>query len=280
MKLKGFRLDTFSRRFWSTLAAWILLAAPVFGETLTIPGTGACEPVLAELAAAFNRGNPEDQVTVPPSTGSGGGISSVLNEEASLARVARRLKTEEERQGLVSIVFARDAVAFVVGRQVKVSNLSASQLEAIFSGKIDNWKDVGGQEGKIRVITREPGDSSLIVIQEHLKGFRNIVFAPNAKVILFDRAAVETLDKYKNAIGFITTSSAKWSKGGIRPISLDGVAPARENVLSRKYRLTEEYALIYKKNLKPADRKFIDFVFSGEGRKVIEGNGLIALDRR
>jgi phosphate transport system substrate-binding protein len=130
------------------------------------------------------------------------------------------------------------------------------------------------------VITREPGDSSLTVIQEHLKGFRGIVFAPDAKVILYDRVAVETLDKYKNAIGFITTSSAKWSKGGIRPISLDGVAPTRENALSGKYRLTEEYALIYKKNPKPAAQKFIDFVFSGEGRKVIEVNGLMALDRR
>jgi phosphate transport system substrate-binding protein len=146
--MKGCRWGRLFRRFGMPLAAWFLFAAPVFGETLTIPGTGACEPVLADLAAAFNRGNPGEQVTVPPSTGSGGGISSVLKEEASLARVARRLKTEEEKQGLVSIVFARDVVAFVVGREVKLSNLSSNQLEAIFSGKIDNWKAFGGQGGK------------------------------------------------------------------------------------------------------------------------------------
>lgn len=266
--------------FWLLLALWVFLAAPAFGESLAIPGTGACEVIVAELAAAFNRVNPDGQVVVPPSTGSGGGITSVLKDEAFLARVARRLKPEEEKQGLVPIPFARDTVAFVVGRQVNVKSLSADQLEAIFSGKIDNWKEVGAKEGRIRVVAREPGDSSLIVIQEHLKGFRNLVFTPDAKVILYDKVNVETLDKYRNAIGFVTTSSLKWSKGGLRTVSLDGVAPTRQNVLSGKYRLAEEFTLVYKKNLDSAARKFVDFVFSAEGRRIIEANGLMALDRR
>jgi phosphate transport system substrate-binding protein len=232
------------------------------------------------LAEAFNRINPEIKVTVPPSTGSGGGISVVLSGEASLARVARPLKPQEQEQGLAPLLFARDVVAFVVGRQVKVTNLTAAQLAAVFSGRIDNWKALGGQEGKIRVVTREPGDSSLTVIREQLKEFKNIAFSPEAKVILYDRMAVETIGKYKNAMGFVTTSSAKWSREGIRPISLAGVAPTRENVLAGKYPLCEDFSLVYRKELKPASRKFVDFVFSPEGRKVIEASGLIALDRR
>ena len=212
-------------RFLLPVALGILLTAPALAQTLSIPGTGACEPILAELASVYNKGNTGNPVTVPPSTGSGGGITAVLKDEASLARVARSLKPEEEKQGLVRMVFARDAIAFVVGQQVKVTNLTAGQLAAIFSGKITNWKEVGKQEGAIRVITREAGDSSLIVIQEHLAGFKNITFSPKAKVILYDQAAVEAIDKFKNSVGFITLSSAKWAKGKIRPIALDGIAP-------------------------------------------------------
>jgi phosphate transport system substrate-binding protein len=265
-------------RFLLPVALGILLTAPALAQTLSIPGTGACEPILAELASVYNKGNTGNPVRVPSSTGSGGGITAVLKDEASLARVARSLKPEEEKQGLVRMVFARDAIAFVVGQQVKVANLTADQLAAIFSGKITNWKEVGKQEGAIRVITREAGDSSLIVIQEHLTDFKNIIFSPKAKVILYDQAAVEAIDKFKKSIGFITLSSAKWAKGRIRPIDLDGVAPTKENILAGKYRLVEDYAFVFKKTLTPEAKRFVDFVFSPEGRRVMEGNGLIAVE--
>ncbi len=261
-------------------AAMVLPASPVRGEALSIPGTGACEPILADLAAAFNKAHPGNQIVVPPSTGSGGGINSVLKGEAPLGRIARPLKPSETQHGLVRIVFARDAIAFVVGSQVKVANLSTDQLVAIFSGKITNWKDVGAQEGIIRVITREPGDSSLNILEEKIKGFRGMVFAQGAKVVLYDRATVETLEKYKNSIGFITMSSSKWAKGGIKTITMDNVAPTRENILSGKYRLVEDYALIYKKTLSSQAKNFVDFVFSPEGRKILENDGLIAVEKR
>jgi phosphate transport system substrate-binding protein len=91
---------------------------------------------------------------------------------------------------------------------------------------------------------------------------------------------VETLDKYKNSIGFITMSAMQWSNGGIAPFSLDGVAPTRENILSGTYRLAEDYAFVYKKELAPAAGRFVDFVFSPAGRGIIERRGMIAADRR
>lgn len=270
------------------LGLWLILflTAAVFpattapAEPLPIPGTGACEPILAALAEAFRSADQSVAVTVPPSTGSGGGIAAVLRDQAALARVARPLKEAEIKQGLVWQVFARDAVAFVVGRQVGIRNIGAAKLTAIFEGKIRNWKELGQPAGTIRVITREPGDSSLSVIQTHLPGFKNIVFSPTAKVILYDQAAVETIDKYKNAIGFVTLSSTKWARGKLYPLSLDGIAPTRENILAGKYRLVEDYAFVFKKELTPAAKKFVSFVFSPEGRKVIERNGLIAVDAR
>jgi phosphate transport system substrate-binding protein len=278
MKIHSFNLSGLF--FLALLAVEMLPVAEGFGATLPIPGTGACEVVLTELAEAYNLGNPEEPINIPPSTGSGGGLKALLGGEAQLARVARRLKAEEEGQGVVHLVFARDAVAFVVGKQVEISNLNAGQLAAIFTGKIDNWKDVGGEAAVIRVIGREPGDSSLIVIQEHLKEFKEIAFTPKAKILLYDRDAVETLAKYKNSIGFIPMSSEKWAEGAIKPISLDGVAPIRANILAGTYRLVEDYAFVYKKELTPGAGRFVEFVFSKEGKNILEKNGLITVERR
>lgn len=176
MRKKGFYRECVM--FLLLMTVLIIQATPVFGDNLDIPGTGACEPILADLARSYNEANPGDTVTVPPSTGSGGGIAAVLKGQSQLARVARPLKEAELQQGLISLIFARDAVAFVVGRDVKVKNLSSDQLAAIFSGKIKNWKDVGGNPNLIRVIGREPGDSSLSVIEARINSFRNLTVPP------------------------------------------------------------------------------------------------------
>ncbi len=262
------------------LAAGMLPGIEGFGATLAVPGTGACEVILTELAEAYNQGHPEEAIHIPPSTGTGGGIKAVLAGEARLARVARRLKAQEEQQGLAYLLFARDVVAFVVGKEVEVADLKAGQLAAIFTGKLENWKDVGAREGVIRVVGREPGDSSLSVIQEHLKEFKELAFSSKAKIALYDRDNVETLAKYKNSVGFIPLSAEKWAKGAIKPISLDGVAPTRANVLAGTYQLVEDFAFVYKKELSPGAGRFVDFVFSPEGRKIIEENGLITVERR
>ena len=278
--MKKHHFDLSGLLFLALLATGMLPGAEGFGATLAVPGTGACEMILTELAEAYNLGNPEEPINIPPSTGSGGGIKAVLDGEAQLARVARRLKAAEEQQGIVYLLFARDAVAFVVGKQVEISNLNAGQLAAIFTGKIDNWKDVGAGEGPIRVVGREPGDSSLSVIQEHLKEFKEIAFTPKAKILLYDRDNVETVAKYHYSIGFIPMSSKKWVEGAIKPINLDGVAPTRANVLAGTYRLVEDYALVYKKELSPGASRFVEFVFSTKGKKILEENGLIAVDRK
>ncbi|MDA8124104.1 MAG: substrate-binding domain-containing protein [Deltaproteobacteria bacterium] len=258
----------------------VLPGATVFAETLAIPGSGACEPLLAELAAAFNNRNPQDRIEIPPSVGSGGGIDAVLRDQAPLARVARRLKDTEERQGLVRMVFARDAVVFAVGRQLKVANLRAEQLAGIFSGRIENWRELGAPEGKIRVVIREPGDASLTVLRENLPAFRELIFSPLAKVCLYDRDAVKVLDNYRNAIGFVTASALKWSRGNIRPLALNGVTPVKANLQSGKYPLLVEYALIYKQKPASVAERFVQFLFSEQGRKIIEKSGMVALEGR
>lgn len=248
-------------------------AGSAFPSPLEVPGTGACEAVLGKLAAAFNARHPGYAVAVPPSTGSGGGIRAVMEGEAALARVARPLEAGEAGAGLRYRAFARDAVVFAVGRDVTVESLTWEELAAIFSGRIKSWDEVGGPRAPIRLLLREEGDSSLREIRRQVREFREISFDKGAKVLYHDREMVEMLTKYRTAIGWLTLSSLEGT--GLRPLSLNGVAPTARNVASGRYWLTSEYAFVYREErLAGAVRAFVDFTLYGPGRRILEDSGL------
>jgi phosphate transport system substrate-binding protein len=245
-------------------------------ETLVIPGTGACEVVLKVLAADFNSQNPGQEVIVPPSIGSSEGIRLVGTDQALLGRVARPLEEKERGYGLRYLPFARDAVIFAVGANAEVKSLTPAQLTHIFNGKITNWQEAGGNRANIRVVIREPGDSSLRVIVEHIESFRKITFAPSRKIVYHDYEMIEMLGKYRNAIGWVTGSSVYGVKTYINPVAMDNILPTTANVQAGRYKLVVDYALVYKeKRLNKLAQKFVDFILSNQGQAILLKYGLI-----
>ena len=257
-----------------TIAVACLWGGGVGAETLVIPGTGSCEVALKGLAAAFNNQNPGQEVMIPPSIGSGRAIDLVGTDRALLGRVARPLKENETGLELKSLPFARDAVVFAVGARVTIPGLTATQLSDIFSGKITDWQEVGGERGLIRVIIREPGDGSLLVIQKHFEPFKNLTFDPNSKMVFHDHDMRELLLKYQNAIGWLTNSTVTGSP--IKVLAVDNVFPSPANLREGRYKLMVDYALVYKENrLSELARRFIEFIFSDAGKAVLIKYGLI-----
>ncbi|MBN1456331.1 MAG: substrate-binding domain-containing protein [Sedimentisphaerales bacterium] len=212
------------------------------GKPLEVVGTGACEEILDELAKAFNTTNADYKVVVPASIGSGGGIDAVGSDEHVLGRVARPLKQKEADMGLSYLVFAKDGIVFAVGSDVDVKSLTKQQLIDIFAGKIDNWQQVGGKNAPIRVLAREEGDSSRLIIEEHIPGFSGLKYGDQAKVLYHDYEMIELLGKYPTAIGFLTASSLSQD---ICPIAIDGVEPTPENISSGRYVMVGTYAFVF-----------------------------------
>jgi phosphate transport system substrate-binding protein len=263
------------------LAATCLWAQRAKAETLVIQGTGACETVLKSLAAAFNHQNQRREVRIPPSIGSGGGIGSVIDDKCVVARVARPLKGTEAEQRLTYLVFAKDSIIFGVGAKVDIKNLSTTQLIDIFSGKKENWQEVGGNKAIIRVLIREATDSSFAVIKKHIHPFQTIRFTNRSKLLYHDYEMVEALMKYKRAIGWLTSSTASAYRDSIRPVAIDGISPDSQNVLAGKYRLVGDYALVYKQHrLTALAKEFVDYIFSEQGRQVMKKHGLTPVNRR
>jgi CheY-like chemotaxis protein len=204
-------------------------------ETLVIPGTGSCEAILKELAGAFNAAHPGQKVIIPPSVGSQAGLHSLLSAQSVLARIVVPLDKKLDPKFRYRI-FARDAVVFAVGTNVKVENLTVAQLVELFSGKTTDWRDLGGREGPVRVIIRDPADSILKTIQFYFKEFQNIRFTPESKIAYQDAEMNHLLKKYHS--GYAALEISQRHKGPIHLLLTDVLMPE----MSGK-ELTEHLAL-------------------------------------
>jgi phosphate transport system substrate-binding protein len=255
----------------STIFLCLWLPSFAAADDLEIPGTGASEVLLREVAEVFNAGHPMHRIIIPRSIGTVGAMRRVLSGQSVLVRVGRPLTPEEKAQGLTYLPFARDMVVFAVGAKVPIRSITTSQLVDIYTGKIKNWQALGGPQASIRLLLRQPGDSSLLVIQKHLEPFRTITFDPAGKVPYTDPDMLDLLQKYDYSIGWVTYSSLRGAKTPIYPLALDGIAPSRENARSQAYKLLEEYALVCKgKQLPYLAKTFLDFLFSREGQTLME----------
>src|ERR1051325_2666356 len=115
---------------------------------LSVVGTGDGIDRLRARGAAYTADHPDTNVIVPPSIGSGGGIAAVSSNKEVLARAARPLSESEKEAGLIATPVFRLPSAFFVHRSAGVTSLTTAQLADVYSGKISNWKDVGGQIGR------------------------------------------------------------------------------------------------------------------------------------
>ncbi len=246
-------------------------------EKVVIPGTGDSQSLLRALARRFERIQPEAGIEIPDSIGSTGGIKAVVSGKAKLARVARPLKGKESNLGLTYQCFASSAVVFVVHPSVSgIDNLTTEEIIAIYSGKIRNWKQLGDPEaGKIYAIIREPGDSSLTVLNNNIAGFKDIP-QPQAKTIYSTPETVEALVKHRGTIGFLPI--AMTADTNLRIIKVDGIYPSPENIASGRYKLTVPFAIVYKEELSGAAKAFVDFLYSEEAKKIITGYKTIPME--
>lgn len=132
-------------------------AAPGGAETFAIVGAGGPQGVLRAAAAAFAKANPGVTIEVPDSVGTGGGYKAVGEGEAAMGRVGRPAKGKEVEYGLEYVPFAKSPAVFFTHPGVTVKGLTAAQTVSLFSGKATSWKDVGGPDEKVRIVTRQPG---------------------------------------------------------------------------------------------------------------------------
>jgi phosphate transport system substrate-binding protein len=257
---------------------WLALtaASPASAEELTIPGSGNPEYILGELAKAFNAQQAKHRVVVPPSSGTAGALREVGEGAAAMGRVGRPLKPAERERGFTYVPLGRDAVVFVGGAGVTANNVTREQMVGAYSGKLTDWRELGGKPGPIRAIGREATDASRQVLDREIPRFANVQFPESVKIVHLDPHAIELLDRFPTSLGFLNRSALEAAKTKLVILSLDGVAPNPENLKTGRYPLWLEFGLIYKSSaLTDAGRAFLEFIQSPAGSRILQDHGVL-----
>ena len=243
-------------------------------EELRIVGTGDGLQMLRALASTYSEQMAGDDVVVPDSIGSGGGIAAVSAGTEKLARVARPLKDSERAAGLAYVPIARIPAVFFVHKSTGVTSLTSDQLARIYSGEIKSWSEVGGSDIKIRVVRREDGDSTLQVLRASMPGWADLEFTPRSKMAVTTQDAVETVRSVEGAIGFAPHSEALKAETVI--LTVDGRAPTEAG-----YPSAVELALVFKSDAADAEvQGFVDFSKSEIAEDILSGHGAIPVRQR
>ena len=243
--------------------------------TLDIAGGTAHVPVMKEAAKRIMETNPDVRISVAGG-GSGVGVQKVGEGLVQIGNTGRPLKdTEKEKYGLESFPFAIDGVAIVVNPGNTVSALSKAQLIDIFTGKVKNWKEVGGVDAAITLYNREDGSGTREVFEEKALDKNSAV--AQANVVNSNGAMKTAVSQDKNAIGYVGIGHLDKAVQGI---VLDGMVPSQEGAADGSYKLTR---LLYMNTKgKPAglSETFIDYIYSPEGSEIIKGAGYIPTGKK
>lgn len=238
--------------------------------TITVAGSTSVQPFSEVLAEAFTAQNPKTRVNVQGG-GSSQGIEAAKSGAADIGASSRELKPEE-KEGMKEFVIARDGIAVAVHPSNPVEGLSVDQIRDIFLGKITNWKQVGGNDAPITVVTREAGSGTR-------DGFEHLVMnkqpiTDKALVANSTGAVKATVAGDKNAIGYLSMAGLD---AGVKAIAVDGVKPSKESVKSGEYKVSRPFIYVTKGEPAGLAKAFIEFVLSEEGQKILEDEGAVSI---
>jgi len=243
-------------------------------NTVTLAGSTAFQPFAEKLAERFMEKNPEVRINVQGG-GSIVGLQAIRANavEIAMADLVNLPEDITAAEGAFShSAVAKDGIAVVVHPTNPIKNLTLEQVGDIFQGKITNWSEVGGNNEKISVISREKGSGTG-------KSFEDLVLkgARLTKDALFQDSngtIRETVSVIPNSIGYLFMGLLNEK---VKAISLNRQAPTEKNILRGRYKLVNQVYLIWSKEADPLSKQFVAFVLSEEGQRIIAEEGLIPI---
>ena len=278
MKAKLFRIGfvqvslilALSLALVSTIQAGALDAFKGEKGTIKISGGTAHIPVMKEAAKRIMTFNSDIQMSIAGG-GSGVGIKQVGEGLVDIGNSGRApTDAEMNKYQLKMFQWAIDGVGVVVNPKNTVKSLSKAQLIDIFSGKISNWKDLGGLDKAINVYTRDKASGTRAVFWK--KALDKGEITSTANFVVSNGAMKSAISSDPYGIGYVSVGHIDES---VAPVALDGVVPTLENVKQGKYKIARGLYSNTKGEPSGLVKKFIDYLFSPEGQQIAADKGFI-----
>ncbi|HEX2970841.1 MAG TPA: phosphate ABC transporter substrate-binding protein [Tepidisphaeraceae bacterium] len=237
---------------------------------VNVIGSTSIQPFAEMLAEEYNKHSVQFAVDVQGG-GSTAGLQAAGNGMADIGMCSRSLKPEEAAS-FKDIVIARDGLAVVVHPGNPVFNLSTAQIHDMFAGKLTNWKEVGGKDLPIRLITREEGSGTREAFQKLVMGKARI----SRKALTQEsNGSVKELVKHDPcAIGYMSLGLVGLD---LKALQVDGVSATSDEVLAKHYPLVRPFLFVTKGEPNERSRSFIGYVMSPAGQKLLEKEGLVPM---
>ena len=241
-------------------------------STISVSGSTTVQPLAEKLAEAFMAENTGIRIDVQGG-GSSVGVKAAGQGTSDIGMASREIKESElaEFPKLNVVVIARDGIAIVANADVTVSDLTVEQVRDIFSGKITNWKDLGGEDQNIIVVSREEGSGTRGAFEELVMG-KDALITASAILQPSNGSIRTTVSTTPYSIGYM---SFGYLDDTIKAISIGGIAPTEPNAADGSYPIVRPLNMLTNGEPTGAVKAFLDFILSDAGQKLVVEDGYI-----
>ncbi len=246
---------------------------------IIIEGSETMKPLVTELAAEFMRLNPGISIYVEGGSSSEG-IKELIEGKAHICMASRPLEAKEvralaEKTGMlgISTIIAKDEVFFYVNINNKTGNLSFSQLKDILTGRIKNWKEIGGEDRQITLYLRPANSGTMAYVRKFV--LDNLNYGVNSIVKSTNDDIIEAVASDPGAIGFTGIQYQKEKQ--INLLSIDKIYPSGYKNGSEAYPVTRYLHLYTISEPTGIYKDLITWIISPEGQKIVKRQGYIPL---
>jgi phosphate transport system substrate-binding protein len=255
-----------------------MIAAPVLAGNIVIKGSTTVLPIAQKVAEAFMKEHPDTNISISGG-GSGNGIKAIIDGTTDIADSSRFIKDKEVslavQNGVYPVPFAvaYDCIVPVVHPSNTVTNLTLDQLKGIYKGQINNWKEVGGPDAPIVVISRDTS-SGTYEVWEH-KVMRKERVYPGALLQASNGAVAQAVSNNKNAIGYVGLG---YVNSSIKALTANGIKGSAETTLNGTYPISRPLYMFTNKWPKGEMAKFINYVtHPDKGQKMVKQIGFVPM---
>ncbi|MEA2014110.1 MAG: phosphate ABC transporter substrate-binding protein [Thermodesulfobacteriota bacterium] len=246
-------------------------------DTIVIKGSTTVLPVAQASAESFMKSHPDINISISGG-GSGNGMKALIDGTTDIGNASRFIKDKEVKLAnekgvyLVPHRVAMDAIIPIVHTDNPVDNLTIEQLSLIYQGKIKNWKEVGGNDLKIIVVSRDTSSGTYEVWEEIV--LHKTKVTPRAQLQASNGSVVQTVSKNKYAIGYIGLG---YLNKNVKVTDVNGVEATMANAISGRYPVSRPLFMFTKGWPQGIVSDYINFVLSKTGQDIIKKEGYVPL---
>lgn len=263
-------------RLRATISSLVVLTAfatqPAYSETIRTGGTGAALGTMRIIADAYSRVDPQFSLEIVPNLGSGGGLKALEQGAVHFAVISRALKSDEMARGHTAIEYGRTPFVLATARGV-ATDLTLQQIADIYAGRLSKWSD----GTPVRVVLRPANDSDTALLARFSPVVKDALAQAMARegmiVAVTDQDSAHDIGRIKGAIGTSSLALVLSEKRALVALAIDGVKPAVKTLADGTYPYFKSVYIVTKGAPSQASARFIAFVRSPEGRRILAETG-------